>query len=216
MSEKEIADALPSEEINQAVLKEILKDYANPNARIAQLARKGVIRRVKRGWYVRGEAYRKRPWSRHYLANVLYTPSYVSLESALAHYGLIPERVESLTSVTTSAPRSFDTFLGRFTYRHIPGDAFREGLDLAGGQRGQPSFFIATPEKALADLIQHARRHTPTSDTEWTSLLLDDLRLDEEGLLTLDTVALEIIATAYRSRKLTDLAGYLYRWRQQS
>jgi hypothetical protein len=102
-----------------------LRDYARPRDKISDLLRKGFILRVKKGLYVFGDEYRRRPFSREILANLIYGPSYVSLDFALQHHGLIPERVEALTSVTTGRSRSFFTPVGLFTYRKIPLEAFR-------------------------------------------------------------------------------------------
>jgi predicted transcriptional regulator of viral defense system len=77
--------------------------------------------------------------------------SYVSLQSALAHYGLIPEGVPVVTSVSTARPTCWDTPLGSYEFRHVKTDWLRgyQLAELGGGQ----SAFIAAPEKALLDLI---------------------------------------------------------------
>jgi hypothetical protein len=67
------------------------------------------------------------------IANPLYGPSYISLEYALSYYGLIPERVESITSVTTKRSKKFITPLGSFSYEHIPLKAYPIGI--VGGYR---------------------------------------------------------------------------------
>jgi hypothetical protein len=85
------------------------------------------------------------------IANRLVSASYVSLQSALAYYGLIPDYVAAVTSVTTGRPGQWQTPFGRFEFRHIK-TALLAGyhlLDLAGGQQA----FVAAPEKALLDLI---------------------------------------------------------------
>jgi predicted transcriptional regulator of viral defense system len=86
----------------------------------------------------------------YFVANKLYRPSYVSLETALSFYGIIPETVYSITSVTSSPTQNFDTLGMEFTYTRIKQKAF-------GGytvkKEDDKTFFIAEPEKALADYL---------------------------------------------------------------
>jgi predicted transcriptional regulator of viral defense system len=85
------------------------------------------------------------------IANRMLPASYVSLQSALAYYGMIPEHAPVTTSVTTGRPGRWETPLGIFDFRHVQAglfDGFRL-VDLGGEQAG----FIATPEKALLDLV---------------------------------------------------------------
>lgn len=85
-----------------------------------------------------------------FVANKLYQPSYVSLETALSHYKIIPEVVYGTTSITTKAPREFTTPIGNFTYQHIKTGAFT-GYRLQEIDRYQA--LVAEPEKALADYL---------------------------------------------------------------
>src|SRR5512139_2389244 len=117
------------EEFDYQTILDVLRDYGRPRDKISDLLRKGVIIRVKKGFYVLGDDYRSRPFSRGLLANLIYGPSYVSLDLALQYHGLIPEHVESVTSVTTGRSRAFDTPVGRFTYRQIPLAAFHIGMN---------------------------------------------------------------------------------------
>jgi predicted transcriptional regulator of viral defense system len=85
------------------------------------------------------------------IANRLVEPSYVSLQLAFAHYGLIPEYVAVVTSVTTDRPIQMETPLGRYQFQHVQRDWF---LSFAP-QRLEESqeVYLATPEKALLDLV---------------------------------------------------------------
>ena len=83
------------------VLMDALAEYRKPRDRITRLLSGGEIVRIKKGLYCFGEAFRREPIIREHLANMIYGPSYVSLEYALSYHGLIPERVETVTSVTT-------------------------------------------------------------------------------------------------------------------
>ena len=85
-----------------------------------------------------------------FIANKLYQPSYISLETALSYYKIIPEVVYGTSSITTKAPREFKTPLGNFTYQHLKTEAFT-GYRLQEIDRHKALF--AEPEKALADYL---------------------------------------------------------------
>lgn len=112
---------------------------------------KGLIVRLKRGVYLLNKDDRKVNPSRNFIANQLHGPSYVSLEYALNFYGLIPERVSDVTSVTTKKTMRFKNDLGVFVYQHIKPDAFR-GFKKIEDESGL-SFFAAEPEKAVVDFL---------------------------------------------------------------
>ena len=88
-----------------------------------------------------------------FIANKLYQPSYVSMETALSHYKIIPEVVYGTTSITSKAPREFRTPIGSFTYRHIKIGSFT-GYRLQEIDKFKALF--AEPEKALADYLYFA------------------------------------------------------------
>jgi hypothetical protein len=141
---------------------------------------------------------------------MIYGPSYVSLETALHYYGLIPERVEAMTSVTCARGRRFFTPVGLFIYRGVPMNAYRIGIDQVELESGR-SFLIATPEKALADKIQADRGTAIRTQAEMRTYLLDSLRIDPEGLGRLNAETISLIADQYRSRKLRLLSGLVRR-----
>ena len=196
------------EEFDYQTLLDVLRDYGRPRDKISDLLRKRVVIRVKKGLYVLGDDYRSRPFSLKLLANLIYGPSYVSLDSALQHHGLIPEHVEAVTSVTTGRSRAFDTPVGRFTYRQIPLSAFHIGMSRVEETTGK-AFLIANAEKALADKIFDERNIGAATPGRMLQYLLDNLRMDEAGLARLDPVLAREIAGRYRSRKLRILAQAL-------
>ena len=110
---------------------------------------KKLIIKLKRGFYVLNENDRKVTPSRFYIANRLYGPSYISMESALSFYGFIPEQVSALTSVTTKKTLRIRNDSGDFLYQHIKPETFR-GFKAAKDNTGF-DFFIAVPEKAIVD-----------------------------------------------------------------
>ncbi len=192
---------IAQEEFDYQTLVHALRDYAHPRDKITDLLRKGVVIRVKKGLYVFGEQYRRRPISREVLANLVYGPSYVSLDSALQYHGLIPEAVEAVTSVTTLRPRRFHTPVGLFLYRPIPARAFSIGVvrvEVNGGQ----SFLIATPEKSLSDRVRDDRGTGLETQRQMREYLVNGLRIDEEALAALDVELIGEIARLQGSRKL--------------
>lgn len=193
------------EEFDYQTLLDALQGYAQPRMKISSLLAKGIIVRVKKGLYIFGESQRRRPFCRELLANLIYGPSYVSLEYALHYHGLTPERVESVTSVTCGRTRTFDTPVGVFSYRMIPLEAFRTGMDRVEVDT-ERSFLIAIPEKALADRIVAERGAGITSRKELLDFLLTHLRIDPTALRELDSARLAEIAGHYRSRRVRLLA----------
>lgn len=187
-----------------------LKDYAHPRDKISDLLRKGHITRIKKGLYVFGHEYRQGSVSREVLANLMYGPSYISLDYALHYYGLIPERVEALTSVTLGRSRRFLTPAGLFIYRMIPLASFQLGMDSVELDDGR-SFLIATPEKALADKIRDSRGTNISTQRDMKTHLFDDLRIDMEALIELSPERIDQIAERYRSQRIRILAKLIGR-----
>jgi hypothetical protein len=196
---------IPAEEFDYQPLLDGLKEYSRPRDKITDMLRKRMLIRVKKGIYVFGETYARGPFSREVLANMIYGPSYVSLDYALHYYALIPERVEAVTSVTCGRSRRFSTPVGLFLYRMIPMAAYQIGMDRVEIEGGR-SFLMATPEKALADKVRDDRGTGVRTQEEMRSYLLDHLRIDPEGLRKLDPDRLAAIASRYHSRKVWRLA----------
>jgi predicted transcriptional regulator of viral defense system len=209
----DIRSRIPTEIFDYQTLVDAAKELAYPRNKINDLLRQGVIVRVKKGLYVFGDRQRRHPYSKELLANLVYGPSYVSLDYALAHHGLIPERVEALTSVTTNRSRRFSTPVGLFLYRQVPGRAYETGVVRADGENGQ-AFLIATPEKALADKVISARGAAISSIAEMNRFLEDDLRIDDGALRGLSAEMIADFAERYRSRRLRLLAGVIRRVRK--
>jgi len=167
----------PVPEIDYTYLMHVLSKYRKPRDVVTRLIRQQEIIRIKKGLYVLGAERRKRSVSKEVLANLIYGPSYVSLDSALALYGLIPEGVFEMTSVTRNRKKHFVTPLGRFTYQHLPARLYSCGVQLRSIDEVR-SFLIATPEKALVEKIRFLG--TAQGGT-MESLLRDDLRVDFAG-----------------------------------
>jgi hypothetical protein len=202
------------EEFDYQALMAALSDYANPRDKVTVLLRRGDIIRVKKGLYVFGDELRRRPYSRELLANLVHGPSFVSLDSALSFYGLIPERIDVLTSVTTKRPKTFNTPVGSFIYRQSPKIAFHIGMDRM--EQGDLAFLIATPERALADKVRDDRGHVLNNRRDAARYIFEDLRIDTADFEQLDPSHLETLAEGLRSRKISTCARLLRKLRNRT
>ena len=213
MTNAQLLKNIPYEEFDYQSLLDVVHEYARPRMKISGMLAKGDIIRVKKGLYILGESLRRRPFCRELLANLIYGPSCLSLEYALHYYGLTPERAEILTSVTCGRSRTFDTPVGMFSYRMIPMEAFRTGMDRVELDDGR-SFLMAVPEKALADRIVADRGAGMTTRKELHGYLLSSLRIDPGRLRELDPVRLAEIAHRYRSRRVKLLSDVVEQLRK--
>lgn len=154
-------------------------DVDPPDVRrqLSRWASNGRLHRLRRDLYALAPPYQKVKPHPFVIANHMVRGSYISLQSALAHYGLIPEYVPVTTSVTTGERRRWDTPLGRYEFRQIKRELFRgyRMVELAGRQTA----FVAIPEKALLDLVYL----TPGADSPD---YLAELRLQRLDRLDLD------------------------------
>jgi len=179
----------------------LLAGDVDPNHVRRQLTRwtnAGRLHQLRRGLYALAPPFRKVKPYPFTIANHMVPGSYVSCQSALAHYGLIPEYVPTVVSVCSSRPRRWDTPLGGFLFRHVRRDhllGYRV-LDMGGGQQA----LVARPEKALLDLIYL----TPDGDSE---SYIRSLRL--QNLEILDMQSLQDLAQAFGKPKLMRAAGQL-------
>ncbi|MCI9607680.1 MAG: hypothetical protein HFJ94_05860 [Muribaculaceae bacterium] len=135
------------------------------------------------------------------LANHIYGPSYVSMQAALRYYGLIPEAVYSVQSMTTGVARNYVNTVGTFNYIHVPAKYYNIGVTMK--VETEASFMIATPEKALCDLMVFTPDLNLRFQTSMREYLEEDIRFDMDALLNFD---LDIIMDcAEVSRKKTML-----------
>jgi hypothetical protein len=205
----DIREQVRGEVLDYQQLVSCLRGYAKPRDRIGRLLADGSLIRLRKGLYVFGERYRRAPLNRERLANLIYGPSHVSLDYALSHYGLIPERVENVTSVTTGESRRFRTPFGDFTYRPLDPRRYAPGIRWAG--EGDAHYLIASPEKALVDKVWTDKRFSATNLKDFDAYLFQDLRLDEDQAAALDLELLTSICDAFESRKLDLLMRCLAR-----
>lgn len=160
--------------------------------------RKGRVVQLRRGVYILGQSDRKSTPGRLFLSGQLYAPSYVSLESALGLYGLIPEEVPATTCVTTRNTAAFRTELGDFSYQHVRREAFR-GFRAEKDPAGL-TYFLAEPEKAVADFIY---LNLPCFERGDLEVFSESYRF--QSLDALDSRKLTAHAALYGSGKLVDI-----------
>ncbi len=187
--------------------------YKSKRDKISHLLKTGEIIRIKKGLYVLNVSYRRGNISLEHLSNLIFGPSYVSLEYALSYYGFIPEKVNTVTAVTTGRSRQFQTPLGMFTFRSISLSQFSSGMDMI---QIEPDirFMMASPGKALADFIQ-SQKGVPIYPAEtFEQYLLEDIRLDAGLLSQLKLDELSAYAAIYKSRKLSQLCEIIKKMKQ--
>ncbi len=145
-----------------------LTDRVNTlKVQLSRWKRKGWVHSLRKGLYVLSPQERAIEPPLFYLANQILIPSYVSLESALAYYGLIPEFVAAATSVTVRKTCRFKNEFGIFTYQHIQPKGFFgfQTLELSPGWR----VLIAAPEKAVVDFLYlNAKKLRPDREDQFS------------------------------------------------
>lgn len=195
--------------IDYQVLVTALRGYQSPKDRVSLLEKNGSLIRLKKGLYVVSSKASQQPLSRELVANHLYGPSYISLESALSYYGLIPEKVYALRSVTAKRSTHFSTQLGTFDYETVPEDYYSIGIkqELV---KNEYAFLIATPEKALCDMILCTRNLRIQSVKAMQIYLEEDLRIDMLEIKKCNTdIIKSCIAIGKKRTELTQLLKLL-------
>ncbi len=194
--------------INTAVLRAKMPTVQNVNAKILRMEREGELIRLKRGLFVVHPNISGKMLSLELIANHIYGPSYVSMHTALRYYGLIPERVVQTQSITIKHTRSFTNELGEFTYQQASTGYFAIGLQTI--QQADYSFVMASPEKALCDLIVFTSGLNLRSKREILTFLQNNLRLDMDAFYKMDApVFLACAACGQKRQTLTTIANIL-------
>jgi hypothetical protein len=169
------------------------------------------ILRLRPGLFVLGSAWRKSEPHPFVVAGVLHSPSHVSLESALAFHGWIPEAVYQVSSVTVARSRTISTPLGVFGFRRVPALAPRAGVEAVAVARDAWAF-IASPLRAIADMVYLRRNITWSRDG--LAYLTEGLRVEQDDLSALSFDAADEILDAVRSRRVREyirgLKGAVY------
>ncbi|MDR2921033.1 MAG: hypothetical protein LBV72_16935 [Tannerella sp.] len=183
--------------VDYAVLRSLYFDYRSPRNKIANLEQAGKIIRLKRGMYVVSPKVTKQLLSVELIANHMYGPSYVSMESALRYYGLIPEQIYTVRSLTTNRSNTFENTIGNFEYITTNDAYYSIGIKQETVEN-RYTFLIATPEKALCDMITATPQLRIQSGKTFATYLKEDLRFD---MSSLDNMNLNIVKECIESGK---------------
>lgn len=190
--------------ITNEMLKNNLKEYSNKNNKISRDIKNGKIFKIINGLY---ETDPNTPG--YLLAGSIYGPSYISFEYALSIYGLIPERVTTITcaSFDKKKIKQYNTSFGVFTYRDIPALAYPEEVFLKTEK--EYSYQIASPEKALCDKLYTLKPLNNYLNLE--NMLFNDLRIDNEEFNKLNIFKIEKLSNLYHSTNVNLLSKYMRR-----
>lgn len=181
--------------VTTSMLKEKYHDYANPLDKIKRDTDKGILIRLTNGIYETDK--RTEPCL---LASSILSPSYLSFDWVLSYYGLIAERVVSITSASLGnrKNKTFENFFGRYEYTDVPVSAFSEGLLYL--ESGDYIVKIATKEKAICDSL--CKWRVVKNIKELKELLFIDKRIDIDEFETCDFKLMERLASLYRKTNL--------------
>lgn len=150
----------------------------------------GYLQRLKRDLYVISSRIKQSPLDSFVVASLIYGPSYISFESALAAHGWIPEAVYTISSAAVKKSKTFSTSLGQFSFEKIPSEIFAWGVEHVKSDGGY--YFVADPWKALADMIY-------TRKKQWSDVaaLMSDMRIEEMELAHSDHALLDWLSRSY-------------------
>jgi predicted transcriptional regulator of viral defense system len=165
----------------------------------------GEVVHVRRGLYCLAPKYRREKIDPLVLAQRIYGPSYISLESALAYHGWIPEAVYTITSAAVDRSREFATPLGQFSFARVPQNVFYAQVARVKKEGGE-SFLVASPLKALADYVYVHRQ-------DWRSVdpVVESLRVEESAVRSVDGGAIDELLANYPALRVR---RFLKGWRK--
>lgn len=177
--------------ISRQLILELLGDYQRPNDKISELLKNKELVSIRRGLYITGPKMDLPSPEPFLIANHLRGPSYVSLESALSYWNMIPERAYEVSSVTIKTPKTYKTPVGRYSYQQLKIPYYSYGIKKIEYSTKQ-SMLVASPEKALCDKVILTPKINLRSIKQTQDFLIEDLRMDSEVLNTLDTKLMEL------------------------
>jgi len=180
-----------------------LDSYRCPRDKISLMIKNHEIIRVKKGLYILPDHYAGSV-NKNLIANLIYGPSYISLDTALSYWGLIPERVVQISSITNRKNKEFKTPIGNFYYRYQNSSIVSFGVERIT-EKGY-SFLIASKEKAILDKIATTKKLNANSDFE--SLIEEDFRIDMDEFENLDSEKINNFSKLYRKRSVVGFAAW--------
>ena len=175
--------------VTASTLESFFPHIKGGNQKVRCLERNNEIIRVKRGLYVVNPEITGIPLSAELIANHLLSPSYISMSSALRYYGLILEAVYTMQSMTVKHSKDFDTPLGRFEYTFVSRESFPIGVTSI--KKEGYAFMMATPEKALCDLIANSSKVNLRYMKEAEIYLEEDIRMELDDFKQMDADVFE-------------------------
>ena len=182
----------------------LFSGYRSPYHKIAAMERAGNFIRLKNGLYVVSPEISGMALSLPLIANHLYGPSYVSMRWALRYYGLIPERVFIVESITIRRSKTYENSLATFQYTSCQDAYFHIGIRIV--REDNCSFLMASPEKALCDLIVNTSRLRLRSLKSMRQYLEEDIRFDMEALAAFDcSILREISEVSPKKNEINNL-----------
>jgi hypothetical protein len=184
---KEYAEA----PISRHLILEILSGYQSPNDKISGLLKSKELISIRRGLYITGPKTDLPTPEPFLIANHLRGPSYVTLESALSYWNMIPERAYEISSVTIKTSKLYKTPVGRYSYQQLKTPYYSYGIKNIKYSPKQ-TMLVASPEKALCDKVVLTPKIYLRSSKQTREFLIEDLRMDSEVLKTLDTKVMEL------------------------
>ena len=196
--------------VTTSVISSLFPELKSPEKKVVWLEKQGYIIRLKRGLYVLNPELSGKMLSTELIANHLYAPSYISMSSALRYYGLIPETVYTHQSMTIKHSRNFDTPAGIFEYDYISRTAFAVGVRSI--HKGDYAFLMASPEKALCDLIANSSKVNLRYMKDVEIYLEQDIRMDMDEFYKMDTSIFEdYIKVGKKADSISTLLKFLRR-----
>ena len=172
--------------ISTQVLLGLLRGYSRPYDKIMEMVNQGILVQLRRGLYMTSPLVSKITPEPFLIANHLYGPSYISLDSALFHWGLIPERVFEISSVTLKISKKIMVQNSVYSYTHLPIAYYPVGVQSISLTKTQ-TVLIASPEKALCDKVITTAGINLRSKQQAMAFLVEDLRIDKDQLRELNT-----------------------------
>jgi len=186
--------------ISTQVLLGLLRGYNRPYDKIMEMVNQGILVQLRRGLYMVSPSVSTRTPEPFLIANHLYGPSYISLDSALFHWGLIPERVFEISSVTPRMSKKIMVQNVVYSYTHLPIAYSPLGIQSISLTKTQ-TVLIAGPEKALCDKVITTAGINLRSRQQTLAFLVEDLRIEEDQLRGLNTMKMKSWLTVCPKRK---------------
>ena len=183
------------------ILSELANEYNAPKNKLLALEKKGIYHKIVKGLYES-----ENDVSPLLLAGAVYGPSYVSFETALSFWGMIPEKVFAVTSATTGKNRTkrFESGFGTFLYRDVSQEAFP--FEIYIKSIDGRNFLISGREKALCDILY--REKPLHSVKRLKEFFFENLRIEESDFTALDFTVIQDLCPLYKSTNVKLLAAF--------